>query len=189
MSDPIRPSTPTDLPPGPDTVPAAGIATVGGRPFFPQAGQPHDRCMRCGRATPLGVSLCDADNPGRIGSPSTTQVHGTILAGVVLGFLIIALGGRFVMIEKGPFEASLRSAVPQAAGEVALVLDVTNRGSATAAATCRVGLDASAAARGDLIFQTDTIGPGRTSSFERVLRAPAASAPAWAPERLTVSCA
>ena len=42
------------------------------------ASQPHDVCLKCGRPTPLGVSLCENDNPGRIKSPSSTQVHGTI---------------------------------------------------------------------------------------------------------------
>jgi hypothetical protein len=41
--------------------------------------QPHDSCIRCGRPTPLGVALCERDNPAHI--KAHPQVHGTILFG------------------------------------------------------------------------------------------------------------
>ena len=186
MPDPIPTHTPHD--PQGDSVPAHGVATVNGRPYFPQAGQPHDRCMRCGRATPLGISLCDADNPAHIGAPSTTQVHGTILVGVIIGFVLIALGARFLVTEKGPFEASLDTAVAESAGAVSVVLQVTNRGARTAAAQCRVGRKGADRSSDDLVFLTEPLGPGTTSSFARSLRAPEAPAPPWALDRLSVAC-
>lgn len=187
MPDPLPRPTPGD-PAAPVTVPARGVATVNGRPYFPQAGQPHDSCMRCGRATPQGVSLCDADNPAHIGAPSTTQVHGMILAGVIIGFVLIAIGARYLITAKGPFEAIVSQAVAGDAGALSIVLQVTNRGASTAAAQCRVGRQGAQGSPDDLVFLTEPIGPGSTSAFERVLRAPAAPAPPWSIDRLAVTC-
>src|SRR6478752_624358 len=69
--------------------------------------EPHDVCLKCGRATPLGVSLCENDNPGRIKSPSTTQVHATILIGVLVGFIGLLAIFRLGAAGVGPFHSSL----------------------------------------------------------------------------------
>jgi hypothetical protein len=169
-------------------VPAAGIATVDGRPYFPQTGQPHDRCLRCGRATPLGVSLCDADNPAHIGAPSTTQVHGTILLGVIIGFVLIAFGAKLLVLDRGPFEAALSGRVARVDGAVDVVLQVTNRGRNVAPATCRVGAGGQVAQKQDLIFLTDPLQPGVTASFSRTLPTPLAGDPPWVISALSVTC-
>lgn len=179
------PTPPTDL--GPDSVPAAGVATVNGRPYFPQAGQPHDRCLRCGRATPLGVSLCDADNPGHIGAPSTTQVHGTILLGVIIGFVLIAFGGRLLVTQKGPFDATI-SGRAGADGAVDVVLQVTNRGPSTAAAACRVGRGGPVAQTDDFVFLTQPLAPSVVTAVQRTLPAPGEGDPPWVVDSLSVSC-
>lgn len=189
MPDP-RTTVPRDIDPDrplPLSVPAAGIATVDGRPFFPQAGRPHDRCFRCGRATPLGVSLCDADNPAHIGAPSTTQVHGTIIAGILIGFVIFALAAKLAITSGGPFVASLTGRIARTDGAVDVVLQVTNQGSRLSAATCRIG-KTSAATPEDVIFLTEPIQGGATASLTHTLPTPGDGDAPWAIDRIAVAC-
>ena len=56
---------------------------------------PGDRCYRCGRPTPAGVAVCTACNPGKVKGPSATQLHATILGGVILGAIVLLMGWRF----------------------------------------------------------------------------------------------
>jgi hypothetical protein len=146
-----------------------------------------DNCVRCGRPTPQGVSLCEYDNPGRISSPSTTQVHGTVAIGIISGFVILAVAARVALTGVGPFEADLVQRVPQADGSVALSVRVQNSGSKEAAAACRVtrggitGTD-------DLLFLTDSIPVGATKTYERRLGPPDPGNTAWVLDRLAVAC-
>jgi len=134
------------------------------------ADQPHDSCIRCGRPTPLGVALCEADNPGRIKGPSATQVHGTIVAGIVAGFVLFALAGRLAT-SGGPFPASVVGSASQVDGGTAVVISVTNGGPGEAAASCRIS-QSGLVGSGDDVFFTDPIPAGETRQFERLLPAP-----------------
>jgi hypothetical protein len=139
-------------------------------PSATTADQPHDRCIRCGRPTPLGVALCEQDNPGRIKGPSATQVHGTIVAGIVGGFVLFALAARLVT-SGGPFPATVVGAASQADGSTAVVISVTNGGSLSASASCRIS-QSGLVGSGDDVFFTQPIAAGETRQFERLVRAP-----------------
>src|SRR5437016_14590946 len=89
--------------------------------------QPHDRCFKCGRPTPLGVSLCERDNPGHIKSPSSTQVHGTIVIGIVGGFVLLIGAWRFTSGRAGRFAESLGGVAPRPGGGLERVLGVTGQ--------------------------------------------------------------
>jgi hypothetical protein len=137
------------------------------------ADQPHDSCFRCGRPTPLGVALCEQDNPGRIKGPSATQVHGTIVAGIVGGFVLFALLARLAS-SGGPFPASVVGSASQADGTTAVVISVTNGGAADGSASCRIS-QSGLVGSGDDVFFTDRLAPGETRQFERLLRPPAST--------------
>jgi len=87
---------------------------------------------------PLGVSLCERDNPGRIKSPSSTQVHGTIVVGVLIGFILLGLLFRFGSVGIGPFPATLAGAATRADGGLDVIVKVTNDGTRAAGASCRI---------------------------------------------------
>ena len=157
------------------------------RRWIPAAGEPHDRCSRCGRPTPVGVSLCEDDNPARIGAPSTTQAHGTIFLGVVAGFVLLALAGRFALGSVGPFSASIESAASRTGGGLQVALQVTNDGSSEASATCRLSRGG-VAAPDDPVFQTPRIGAGQTLRVTQSVNPPPAGRPPFAVERLSVAC-
>ena len=151
------------------------------------ASQPHDRCVRCGRPTPLGVSLCDYDNPGHIGAPSSTQVHATMLAGVGIGVLGLALVARIMVTGVGPFDGRIVGQGLQPGGGADIAVQVTNRGTRDAPATCQVS-------RGgvlrpdDPLFLTQKIAAGATVTISETVPAPAPGASPYTLGELTVSC-
>jgi hypothetical protein len=153
----------------------------------PVPGEPFDRCWRCGRPTPLGTSLCAADNPGHIGEPSATQAHGTIFLGVLAGFIGLALLARLGLASAGPFAGAVESAVTRADKGVDVVIRVTNQGTGEAAATCRVSRGG-LAEPDDFVFITDRIAGGASASFPRTIPAPPTGAAPFAIDRLTVTC-
>jgi hypothetical protein len=148
--------------------------------------QPLDTCLKCGRPTPLGVSLCENDNPGRIKSPSTTQVHGTIVIGVIAGFVLLLTLLRFGANGVGPFPASLAGYTTRADGGYDVAVTVTNHGSRAAGASCRISASGAIDFR-DYVFFTQLIEPGQTQIFTQAL--PANPNPAvLSPAGLLVTC-
>jgi hypothetical protein len=126
--------------------------------------QPHDSCIRCGRPTPLGVALCERDNPARIKGPSPTQVHGTILFGVLGGFALLLVLLRLASSGVGPFPSALNAVATRADGGLDVVVAVTNNGTRPAGASCRVVATGMPEFR-DYVFFTDQIPAGTTTSF------------------------
>jgi hypothetical protein len=147
--------------------------------------QPHDRCLKCGRPTPLGVSLCDRDNPAHIKSPSTTQVHATILIGVIAGFVLLLLLFRMGSAGAGAFTSSVAGWSPRADGGIEVVISVSNTTGRAAGASCRIAADGVPDFR-DYVFFSEPIPAGETRQLTRVLPAPADGAIDGT--RLAVSC-
>lgn len=133
--------------------------------------QPHDTCFRCGRPTPAGVSLCDHDNPARIKAPSSTQVHGTVLVGVIGGFIALAIVLHFVSAGVGPFTAAVSGVATRADGGLDVVVSIANGGSRSSGASCRVSPGGAPDYR-DYVFFTEPIPAGETRQFTRSLPAP-----------------
>jgi len=130
--------------------------------------QPHDGCIRCGRPTPLGVALCESDNPAHIKGPSPTQVHGTILLGVIGGFVALLLLLRLASTGVGPFPSTLSGVATRADGGLTVVVAVTNNGTRPSGASCRL------TATGvpdfhDYVFFTEQIPAGETRSFSQTV--------------------
>lgn len=130
--------------------------------------QPHDACIRCGRPTPLGVALCERDNPARIKGPSPTQVHGTILFGVIGGFVALFLVLRLASAGVGPFPSALNAVATRADGGLDVVVTVTNSGSRAAGASCRVAAAGMPEFR-EYVFFTEQISAGTTRSFTQTV--------------------
>ena len=133
--------------------------------------KPHDTCFKCGRPTPVGVSLCDRDNPGKIKSPSSTQVHGTILIGVLGGFIALLVVFRLVSNGVGPFPASVAGVATRADGGLDVVVSVTNDGTKASGASCNVS-PGGAPGYTDYVFFTEPIPAGTTQQFAKSLPAP-----------------
>ena len=148
--------------------------------------KPHDTCFRCGRPTPPGVSLCDRDNPGHIKGPSSTQVHGTILVGVLGGFIALALVFSATSAGAGPFTAAVSGVATRPDGGLDVVMQVTNSGTRASGASCRVSPDGAPDYR-DYVFFTEPILAGESRQFARSLEAPA-NGIALSPANVVVRC-
>ena len=167
--------------------PSTPAAPLDPAPIAPRAvREPEDRCVRCGRPTPAGTSLCEIDNPGGIKAPSSTQAHGTILVGVIAGFVLFAVAARFATGGAGPFAASVQGRATFADGSLSVVVQVTNHGTAASPAICRVTRDGTPRQE-DVEFRTTSIPPAETIQVERTLSS-ATGGPAYDPRRLTVRC-
>lgn len=155
--------------------------------FAPRPGsEPTSRCVRCGKPTPAGVSLCDVDNPGHIKAPSATQVHGTMLLGVgigVIGFLLLA---QFAVRHAGPFSGQVAGYASLPTGGVQVQLRVTNAGADESVATCRVTRDGFPRAD-DYVLRTERIPAGGSVQVTRDLPIPDAPPP-YDPARSTILC-
>jgi hypothetical protein len=160
----------------PVTVPASGL----------DLSEPHDVCLKCGRPTPLGASLCERDNPGHIKSPSTTQVHATILIGVIVGIGLLLLLFRVGSAGIGPFPSKLAGYTLRADGGLDVAVTVTNNGSRPAGTSCRVS-DTGAPDYRDYIFFTQVLQPSETRTFTQTVP-PIPGSPPLTPVSLTVIC-
>jgi hypothetical protein len=147
----FRRSEPATIPP----LPANSAAT-------------HDVCLKCGRPTPLGVSLCEVDNPGHIKSPSTTQVHGTIVIGVIAGFVLLLVLFRIGSSGVGPFNSTLVGYTTRADGAFDVAITVTNTGDRVAGASCRISASGAPDFR-DYTFFTEPIPVGESRTFTRTV--------------------
>ena len=92
-------------------------------------------CIRCGRPIPLEVALCETCNPIGLSQPSASQVHGTVVLGIVAFVAFLAIVGRFAVSGIGPFEARLVDAVRSGDG-LAVSIEITNTGTKPGATSC-----------------------------------------------------
>jgi hypothetical protein len=53
----------------------------------------YDQCLRCGKATQWGHSVCRACNPAGLPEPSPSQYHATVFAVVLLVVVLLAAIG------------------------------------------------------------------------------------------------
>jgi hypothetical protein len=51
----------------------------------------YDQCVRCGKATAYGRSVCNECNPAGLPEPSPAQYHATVFIAVVLTLVALAV--------------------------------------------------------------------------------------------------
>lgn len=165
-------------------------ATTEARGFLAPAAQGHpvSHCVRCGKETPAGVALCDADNPGRIKAPSATQLHATILVGVVLGVAGLLFLLRLAVAPGGPYVATVIGTASNEDGGLTVSVQVRNSGTAAGVATCHITRDGSSRPD-DLTFRTDRLVPGASVTVTREVAAPTDKQPAFVVDRVSTVCA
>ena len=109
------------------------------------------RCPRCGTALPAGKQVCQRCeqpiegranlryNPAGLARPSPIQGHATVMIGVVLAIVVLAVFAFNALQGVGPFTATVVGETA-AAGHpgVTVELQVTNAGSRAGKARCQV---------------------------------------------------
>ncbi len=172
--------TPNPAPPIPAKPREHGLLAPRSDEEFPS------HCIKCGRPTPPGESLCDDDNPGHIKAPSATQVHGTMLLGVGIGILGFLLLAQLAIRHAGPFSGQVASHILLPTGSTQVELVITNAGASDEIATCRVTRDG-APRPDDLVIRTPSIPAGGSVRITRELPLPA-EPPAYDPNSATLLC-
>ena len=170
------------------TSPDASSPPAEGGFLAPRPGSnPGDHCYRCGDPTPPGVGICARCNPGRVKGPSATQLHATILAGVILGAVALLVGWRFAVAQGGPYTATVVERSMDGDGAPAVTITVANTGERSGVANCRVTRDGSPRAD-DPTYRTERIEPGSSVTFARHIPAQPVDSPAYDLERISVLC-
>jgi hypothetical protein len=143
--------------------PNATTTPTGTEPTAPTHG-----CARCGRPVPIEVGLCEECNPLGLPDVSASQVHGTVIITVLVGFVILAILARLAVSGVGPFPASLSAATPTSGG-LAVTLSVTNEGENGGQTTCRVFDPEELAGGAQEFVLTPRVEPGETIAFDAIL--------------------
>ena len=89
-------------------------------------------------STSSGVDDLDAALP-RPALPSQTQSHGTLLLGVVIGFVVLAVLLKLSIRGVGPFSVELVES-SGIGDRLSVTLEITNTGNRTGRANCRIPL-------------------------------------------------
>lgn len=55
------------------------------------ATRPYDKCIRCGKATAWGHSVCRECNPAGLPEPSPAQYHATVFITVCLTLVVLVV--------------------------------------------------------------------------------------------------
>jgi len=51
--------------------------------------RPYDQCVRCGKATAWGRSVCHDCNPAGLPEPSPAQYHATVFITVLVALVVL----------------------------------------------------------------------------------------------------
>jgi hypothetical protein len=167
-----------------------GAATAPSKRGFlapPPDAVPADRCIRCGVATPAGVALCPTHNPGKVRGPSSTQMHATILGGVLVGVVGFLLLMSLSSGTGAPFRVEMLGAGADASGGVALAFAIVNEAETSRVADCRVTRDG-VPRPDDLAFRTARLEPAERVLVEKVVPPVQPDSAAYDLDRLSVAC-
>ena len=141
-------------------------------------------CIKCGREVGPDESMCATCLRAGMVAPSASQYHGTVAVAIVLAVAALAIAASISLRGIGPWSAAVHDAAADGQGAVAVTLMVTNDGTASGRAKCRI------VARGDngqvlrtRNFVTDSIQGG--DSFETTQSVPGLPS---VPAELAVSC-
>lgn len=144
--------------------------------------EPTHGCARCGAPVPPGVGLCETCNPLGLRDVAASQVHGTVIIAVLVGFILLAVLARLAITGGGPYPATVDDVVSAETG-LAVTLIVTNEGDGEGQTTCRLQDPSQLAGGPDAFVLSPRIPARSTATFSSVVTA-------FGPEplALTVTC-
>jgi hypothetical protein len=94
-------------------------------------------CVTCEAPFPVDDAEIDAALP-RPAAPSPTQSHGTLMAALLVGFVVLAVLLGLSVRNVGPFRVTVDGSVPSG-DTTRLTITVSNDGSKPGHGNCRVG--------------------------------------------------
>lgn len=104
----------------------------------PADARPPRACYKCGREIGPDETICAVCNHAGMATPSATQVHGTMVVAIIAGVVLLAVAASLAMRGVGPYAARTVSFRADAPGAVVATVAVTNEGTTTGRARCRL---------------------------------------------------
>ncbi len=132
--------------------------------------EPTHPCARCGAPVGPGVGLCEECNPLGLRDVASSQVHGTVFIGIIVGIGVLLLLARLAIAGMGPFPATVDGVVA-ADGGLAVSITVANDGTAAGQTTCRVTDPRDRGTSQSAFVLSPRIEAGGTVSFTSVVTA------------------
>ena len=122
-------------------------------------------CIKCGREIGPDETICEVCNRAGMATPSASQYHGTMVAAIVLGVILMAVAATLALRGEGPYEAQVTGLRP-ASGGVEATVSVSNEGTRGGRAQCQlVAHDASGRSLGSRSVVSPEIAGGQSISF------------------------
>jgi hypothetical protein len=113
--------------------------------------------------------MCETCNPLGLKAPAASQAHGTVFVGIVIAVFIMAVVGRVLIADVGPFSSSVARVVPDPAG-LLLTVSVTNEGTSAGTTTCRIDDPTRGGIGPDAMFvESPRVEAGQTITFDVVV--------------------
>jgi len=94
-------------------------------------------CVRCGARIPIDESMCERCNPLGLKAPAASQAHATVFLGIGVAVVIMAVVGRMLIADVGPFTSSVAGVVNDPDG-LRVSITLANAGSSAGTTTCRI---------------------------------------------------
>ena len=135
----------------------------------PARPEPTHGCARCGKPVGPGVGLCEECNPIGLRDVAASQVHGTVIIAVLVGFGLLAVFARLSIAGGGPYPATV-DAVTTAGGGLAVTLTVTNEGDGEGQTTCRLQDPSQLASGFSAFVLSPRIPPTSATTFTAVVQ-------------------
>src|SRR4029077_8725214 len=111
----------------------------------------------------LDVGLCERCNPLGLKDSASSQAHGTVFLAIGAAVPLLARAAGIAVKGIGPFPATVTAMAPgTAAGDVIATIQVTNQGTATGSATCRLTDPNDRGSVHSEVVYTPRIEPGQT---------------------------
>jgi predicted nucleic acid-binding Zn ribbon protein len=146
--------------------------------------RPRRHCYKCGREIGPDQTICEICNRAGMATPSATQYHGTIVAAIVAGVVLMAIAASLALRGIGPFRGEVLSWSGDPPDGVLVQVEVTNQGSQTGRAKCQlIARDAAGLVLRTRSTISPQVPPGGTITFAD--RIPGLPVP---PASVVVSC-
>ena len=127
--------------------------------------EPTHPCIRCGReGVPADAGLCELCNPLELSQPAATQMHGIAALGILVFVVVLAVAGRAIIADTGPFGGAIVGIAPTTGG-LAVTIEVTNEGTRAASVTCYVSESPARFGGSKQQVQSPLVQPGATARF------------------------
>jgi hypothetical protein len=127
------------------------------------------RCIKCGNEVGPEESMCAVCLRAGMVAPAASQYHGTVAVAIVAAVAALAVAASLSLRGVGPYHAAVVGAEPQADG-VAVTLEVTNQGTRSGRAKCRlVARDGAGRMVGSLNLLSGPIDGGQALVFAQSL--------------------